>query len=406
MSQSRNIPLDVFDAIERVFDRRESVLEEHSTETMAISDLTHATLAEAIVADTDIPSQDFATMDGYAFDANDSYPLSIVDASVYPEDESPSIDSGEAVKIATGAPLPAHANSVLKREDAIVEYGSLRGDEISVGTYTYARGSNVKSGERLFESGECIGPKDALLLTDLGIETVDVYRPFSVGILATGTEIHEGRSRDLDTPMLTGLVRSWGHRATAEGSVPDTYEKVRDRIEELTRTHDVVMTTGGTSVGKKDYVVRALHDLGTVDFHRVNLRPGKPIAMATVETNAATVFAIPGKPVGAHLVTAIVARPFFTGSAALPTVTRTIDTSVSCPVAGFHYAIPVTYDNQTATPLGHENSELQIYSETYNPSVLSSSTRATRARGFVLSENGVERGEAAEIVPFTTIQSR
>ncbi|TKX77029.1 molybdopterin molybdenumtransferase MoeA, partial [Halorubrum sp. SD626R] len=226
----------------------------------------------------------------------------------------------------------------------------------------------------------------------------------SVGLLATGTEIHEGRHTDLDSPMLAGLVDGWGGEATYEGTVPDEYDRVRDRIAGLADEHDVVMTTGGTSVGDKDYVVRALRELGTVLFHRVALRPGKPIAVATLDERDAVVFAIPGKPVGAHAVTSLVARPFFTGSTALPTVDAAMTSDVGIAVPGFTYAVPVTLADGEALPLGHVDSPLSVYEEAFDPSVLSSSTRATRADGFVLTESALSAGEAVDVVPYPVVE--
>jgi len=221
-------------------------------------------------------------------------------------------------------------------------------------------------------------------------------------VLATGTEIHEGRSDDLDSPMLAGLVRSWGHEATYEGSVPDEYDRVEARIAELADRYDVVLTTGGTSVGKKDYVVRALESLGEVAFHRVRLRPGKPIVAA--ELPDAVVFGIPGKPLGAHTITSLVARPFFTGEDALPTVPATFGTDLGMGPEGFEYAVPVTLADGAATPLGHVDSPLAVYEETFDPSVLSSSTRATRADGFVLTRDGLAAGETVRVVPYPVIE--
>ena len=244
------------DAVGTVLETRQSVLADHGTETIGIDALPGRVLAERIVAEGDLPAHDHATMDGYAFDATDGYPLSLVDVEIFPEDDPPSIGGGEAVEIATGAPLPPEANAVLKREEASVEDGQLSGTLLEPGTYTYERGSNVAEGEVLFEAGERVSPKDALLLGDLGYETVSVAERFSVAVLATGTEIHEGRQRDLDSPMLAGLANAWGHDPTYEGTVPDEYDRVRTRIADLAADHDVVLTTGGTSVGHKDYVVR------------------------------------------------------------------------------------------------------------------------------------------------------
>jgi molybdopterin molybdotransferase len=390
-------------AVERVLDCRATALESLSTTTVPLDAVAGRTLAEDVVADADRPPQSHATMDGFAFDATDPYPLSLVDA-VYPEDDPPAIEPGEAVRIATGAPLPPEANAVLRKEDATVDDGRLRGADVSPGTYTYRRGSNAREGDRLFRAGERLSPKDALFLGDLGRDAVTVYERFDVGLLATGTEIHEGRQSDLDSPMLAGLIRSWGHDVTHEGSVPDADGRVRERIADLAAAHDVVVTTGGTSVGDKDHVVSALADLGRVCFHRVPLRPGKPIAVARMPDHDAHAIAIPGKPVGAHTVTALVARPFFVGAQPLATTPATFTHDLELGPSGFEYAVPVTLDGGEATPLGHVDSPLQVYAERFDPSVLSSSTRAARADGFVLTDAALSAGERVDVIPYPVLE--
>ncbi|MBZ6493625.1 molybdopterin molybdotransferase MoeA [Natrinema longum] len=396
--------IDLDAAVDHVRTLRTELLPALETERVSLDELAGRTLAEPIHAPVDVPAHSHATMDGFAFDATDEYPLAVVDDPVYPEDEPPGLESGTAIRIATGAPLPPSTNAVLKREEATVDNGRLTGRAIEPGTYVYQRGSNVSEGEKLFDAGERLGAKDALLLGDLGIDGVAVRERTSVGLLATGTEIHEGRHRDLDSPMLAGLVRSWGHEATYEGSVPDENDRVESRIDELAREHDVVVTTGGTSVGDKDYVIRTLDALGDVLFHRVRLRPGKPIGVARLPDHDAVAIAVPGKPVGAYLVTALVARPFFTGDASLPTVSARMAHDVGIATAGFTYAIPVTLEDGTATGLGHVDSPLPIYEETFDPSVLSSSTRASRADGFVLTTNGVAAEEPVDVVPATALE--
>lgn len=397
-------------AAARVGDLRDRWLERLGTTEVGLGEIAGRALAAPIDAPTDVPARSHATMDGFAFDATDEYPLSVVDADIFPEDDPPSIEAGEAIRIATGAPVPPSANAVLKREEATIDDGQLTGTDLSSGTYVYERGSNVAEGERLFAAGERLSPKDAILLGDLGIDTVTVRDRLDAGLLATGTEIHEGRHRDLDSPMLAGLIRSWGHRATYEGSVPDEYDRVESRIEALAEEYDVVVTTGGTSVGDKDYVIQALDALGTVLFHRVRLRPGKPIAVAELSAHDAVAVAVPGKPVGAHAVTSLVARPLFTGETSLPTVPARMARGVDIATPGFAYAIPVTLERDgddpadTAMPLGHADSELAVYDSAFDPSVLSSSTRATRADGFVLTETAVDRDEAVRVVPYSTVE--
>lgn len=391
------------EAVERMLNARQDVLARQSTEAVALGDgIGGRVLVEGIDAEADVPAFDHSTMDGFALNTADEYPLDIIDSDVFPEDEPPSIDAGQAVRIATGAPLPERADGVLKKEAATVTEGRLSGPDLDSGTYTYGRGSNVTAGETLFEAGERLSAKDTVLLRDLGVETVTVREPLSVALLATGSEIHEGRTSDLDSPMLAELLRSWGHQATYEGTVPDEYERVEARIAELAGEYDVVMTTGGTSVGTKDYVIRALNTLGTVRFHRARVRPGKPIALA--ELPDSTVIAVPGKPVGAHTIVTLVARPFFTGNASLPTVDAELTHRVGIGREDFEYAVPVQLEDGTATPLGHAESSLQVYEETFDPSVLSSSTRATRADGFFVTKHAVETGESVAVVPYSVLE--
>ena len=396
--------IDVDAAIDHVRTLRTAWLSRLETEQVSLDELAGRTLAEPISAPVDVPAQSHATMDGFAFDATDEYPFEVVETPVFPEDEPAALEAGSAVRIATGSPLPPSANAVLKREEATVEDGQLTGPDLEPGTYVYERGSNVAEGEALFDAGDRLGAKDALLLGDLEIETVPVTERLSVGLLATGTEIHEGRHRDLDSPMLAGLVRSWGHEATYEGSVPDVDDRVERRIAELADEYDVVITTGGTSVGDKDYVIRSLDALGDVLFHRVRLRPGKPIAVAELPDYDAVAFAIPGKPIGAHLVTALVARPFFTGETTLPSLAAQMARDVDISTAGFTYGIPVTLEDGVAMPLGHVDSPLSVYEETFDPSVLSSSTRASQADGVVITTDGVTADEQVRVVPYPVLE--
>jgi molybdopterin molybdotransferase len=405
------------DAVATVRSVREAMLADRGTETVDLAGIGGRTLAEAVVAPGDRPAHDQATMDGFAFDATEEYPFEVVSA-VFPEDSPPEIGAGEAVEIATGAPLPENANAVLEREAATAEDGWLRGTGIEPGTHVYPRASTVAAGETLFESGERLSPKDAILLRDLGIEQPPVYERFGVGVLATGTEIHEGRQDDRDSPMLRGLVDSWGGEPTYEGTVPDETAAVTDRIAGLADRYDVVLTSGGTSVGKKDYVIRALADLGDLLFHGVRIRPGKPIALARLPEYDAVAFAIPGKPIAAHTAAAFLVRPFFTGGGRLPTVEATLARGIGIDQEGFEYVVPVTLrdagngaEDRTgaesgleAMPLGHVDSALGVYEERFDPSVLASSTRTTRADGVFLTESGVERGESVSVLPYGALE--
>jgi molybdopterin molybdotransferase len=124
------------------------------------------------------------------------------------------------------------------------------------------------------------------------------------------------------------------------------------------------------------------------------------------------VFAIPGKPIGAHAITTLVARPFFTGRTDLASVEATLERDVTLGPDGFEYAVPVVFegggeagtDVGPAMPMGHVDSPLRVYDDQYDPSVLSSSTRASRADGFVLTTEDLSAGETVDVVPYPVVE--
>lgn len=388
------------EAIDRLLELRRKRLGNQPTTTVPLDRIAGRTVAEPIVADRDLPACSQATMDGYAFDATDDYPLAVV-GERFPESDAGEVGDGEAVRIATGAALPDGANAVLRRERAAVEDDLLTGPSIGPGTNVYERGSNVSRGERLFGEGEVLAPLDAIVLRDLGVEPVPVHEPFSVGLLATGTEIHEGRSADFDSPPLAALVREWGHEATIEGSVPDDLDRLRDRVADLAAVHDVVATTGGTSLGRKDHAVAALREVGEVAFHGVSIRPGKPLAAADMGDTVG--FAVPGKPIAAYTATRAVLRPFFAGERREPTIEARLTRGVAVG-EDREYWVPVSLaadeDLPKAMPYGHVDSPLPLSAERFPAGRVASSTRAARADGAAVLTEDAEAGDRVEVRPY------
>lgn len=399
-------------AVERLLELR-AARPDAPTERVKLAAAAGRTLAEPVAAGRDVPSHDRATMDGFAFAADDDYPLTVV-GRVFPEDDPPTIRRGEAVEIATGAPLPPEADAVLMREDATVEDGRLSGPSLAPETNVYPAGATAAAGERLLSAGAPFEPRHAALLRDVGVDAVTAERPRTVGVLATGTEIHEGRQPDRDSEMLAGLVGRWGHRAEILDAVPDEEAAVREAIEAAAAEYDAVLTTGGTSVGRADHVVGVLaaHEMS---FRGVALRPGRPVAAAVV--GETPVFALPGKPIAAHTAAALVLRPYFVGRDRLPTVGATSAERVTLPgdggdgAASVEYAIPVTLDGETgstdpptATPLGHAASSLSLYEERFAPGRVASSTRIALADGVVLTREALSADERVAVVPYGAVE--
>lgn len=351
-------------------------------------------LATDATATFDSPDRDYATMDGYAFDATDDYPLAVT-GEVLAGDEPGELGPGEAVRIATGAPLPAGANAVLKVELATQRGDELTGEEIAPGTYAYRRGSNFGAGETLVGAGTRLRARHAATLRDAGVDSVETRVPPRAAVLATGDEIASGEIDDLDSEVFAGYLSEWGLDGEYLGAVPDDRTQVRDALESACERFDVVFTSGGTSVGKADHVITTLQELGEVHFHAVRIRPGKPIAVATV--GDAVVFAIPGKPIGALFSVETVARPFFDPTPR-PTRERSFAADLGIPKEGFTYLVPVVLEGERAVPLGRSGTgTADIYGDTFNPSVISSASSVAAMDGYVRTETGLSEGETVSV---------
>ena len=373
---------------------------EAAVERVGLDHAAGRTLLRPVEAPADVPAVDRATMDGYAVAAGDDYPLTVVD-EVYPEDDPPELDEGEGVAVATGAPLPARADAVVMRERATVSGGELTGPTLEPGTNVYPEGATATADEVLFAAGDRLAPRHATLLRDVGVGQVTVRAPLDVGLVPTGSEIHEGRQPDRDSEMLANLLRGWSHDPTLGASLPDDAGTVREGIEGAVERHDAVVTTGGTSVGSADHVVSVLRDHELL-FNGVALRPGRPMTVATVE--GTPVFALPGKPIAAHAAATLVARAYFAGSVDLPTVPAAMAVDLAVPDQAVEFAIPVTLEDGDATPLGHAESSFPLYGERFAPGRVASSTRVSLADGFVLTRAGLDAGEEVGVVPYEVVE--
>lgn len=279
-------------------------------------------LAEDITARADVPPFDRAAMDGYAlrgentFGASQGNPLYFkVTGEVMPG-KSPgrAIADYEAVKIMTGAPLPEGANAV-----AMFEYVRELGDEIEVvkavtpGKNVSRRGEDVKKGDMLLRKGKKVKPQDVALMAALGRGHVSVRRRPKVGIIATGDELVDpGRGLggaeiyDANSYSISSLVKRDGGMPNLYGIVKDDYHRVKKTVVKALG-EDVVIISGATSVGERDFVPQIVSELGEVVFHGVAMRPGEPTGAGLAGDKL--VFMLPGYPVAAIFAYETFVRP-------------------------------------------------------------------------------------------------
>ena len=388
-----NSPITQNVALEKIKELKSHYYFRRESEQVALNDSIGRELSETIFANSMSPEFDIAAMDGFAIRCEDGYPLRI-SGRVYAGDNITKIKSGEAIATATGALLPKGADAVLKMEDAEVKENLINGKKLKKWENVFRAGSDYKAGDRIFEKNHRIMPQSAALLYSLGIEKVPVYKKIKAGIISTGTEIHNGMIKNTNAVLIRGFMKELGCESTFIGTVPDDYDKTKKMLLSATENNDVVFTTGGVSVGEKDYVADIIAETGELIFHRVAIRPGKPIAVGIV--NDTPVFSLPGKPTGAFAALEIVVRSYFTD---IPRATRelTINEDVVLQEKGFDYILFVKIAKNTANTMGYKNSGLQLLENEYDTALISASPRSTIVDGYVITERDITKGEEVKV---------
>ena len=265
-------------------------------------------LAEDVISPVNVPQHDNSAMDGYAVrfadlksDAEST--LKIVGASFAGKPYQGTLAAGQAVRIMTGAVIPAGADSVVQQERARAS-----ADQVSVmplpkkGTNTRSAGEDLRAGEAALKRGQPIRPAEIGMMASLGIGEVAVYRKLRVAFFSTGDELvavgmplGPGQIYDSNRYTIYGLLMRLGCEVLDMGVIRDTPEDVEQAFKDAAQSADVVITSGGVSVGEADYVKQVLDRLGEVLFWKIAMKPGRPLAYGKI--GDAHFFGLPGNPV-------------------------------------------------------------------------------------------------------------
>lgn len=273
-------------------------------------------LAAPVRARAPVPAERRAAMDGYAVRAADQGARQLVPLEVAAGPSAPPLlGPGQAVRIMTGGVVPAGADTVIMVEDAEERDGQVRfRREPPPGANIHPVGVDVAAGEVVLEAGTVLGPAEIGLLAAIGATDVAVYRRPKVAVLATGDELVEpweeppaGCVRDSNRYALLAAVREAGAEVVWHGVARDEDAHLEAQMRAALRVADVLVTSGGVSMGTRDLLKPLLETLGTIHFGRVNFKPGKPLTFATVGTKL--VFGLPGYPVSALVTFEVFVRP-------------------------------------------------------------------------------------------------
>ena len=291
-------------------------------EPVALGDAGGRILAEAIVSGVNVPAFPRSAMDGYALKSNETFgaeqynPLTfkvvgeVTPGRIFPQ----TVGAGEAVRIMTGAPIPAGADAVLMAEYTSESDGIMTAiDAVPPHKHIGRIGEDIKEGDEVFRSGRRLRAQDLGVLASIGVPEVAVRKTPTVTLLITGNELlkpgempRDAMIVDSNSPMLKSLIERDGGAAADIRHLPDDREVIRDSL--LNAPGDILATTGGTSVGVEDHAPTLIEEEGELLVHGIAMRPSAPTGFGWVAGRP--VFLLPGNPVSC-----LAAYDFFVGLA-------------------------------------------------------------------------------------------
>lgn len=402
-TQQSEPPISVAEAQRRVLDAVVPV----ATELVALDDTLGRVLREDVVAEWDVPGADNSAMDGYAVRAEDlagatgesPVRLRVIDDVPAGSVSKVRVGNGEAARIMTGAPVPDGADAVVQVEitDGGSEYVMIL-RSLKSGANIRRRGEDIAAGQTVLRAGTLVGSGEIGVLATVGRRVVVVSRCPSVAILSTGSELVEpgdrpgpGQVTNSNAHALAALVAECGAEPRVMQKVPDNLNGTIESLREALAC-DVVLTSGGVSVGAYDFVKDAACTLGAeTKFWRVAMKPGKPVLFATLDGRL--VFGLPGNPVssmvGFHLFVAPALRTM-TGQTEglLPPVVKTRAVE----------AMRSTGERPTYLRVRVHVSGGELVSHSMKAQGSGITTSMIAANGLALVPEGVTRVEAGELV--------
>lgn len=302
------MPVD--EARRRLF---ESLQPLQKCEEVGIEDALHRVLSSNVVSPFDVPMQANSAMDGYALNirsipVNGEAVLTLIGTAWAGKPFSGSVNEGDCIRIYTGAIMPEGADTVVIQEHARAYSDHIVIDSSVVG-YKNVRqaGEDVKAGQQILEKGRSLQAADIGVLASMGIKSVQTFKKLKVAFFTTGDELQALETHIDGAPLAPGMLFDSNRHTLAAmlkslhvhtidlGIVRDSEQETRDALKRAADQADLVITSGGVSAGDADFVTRAFHDLGSVSFWKLAMRPGRPLAFGAIAD--AAFFGLPGNPV-------------------------------------------------------------------------------------------------------------
>jgi len=377
-------------------------------EHVALSDALGRVLAESLDAPFPVPAWDNSAMDGYALRAADLpaaggwLPLAGRIAAGDAADQL--LPAGHAVRIFTGAPLPPGADTVVAQEDCQIEADRVHFPGVTQGAHVRRQGEELQAGAPVLQAGKRLRPQEIGLLASFGVARVAVYRRLRIGLLSSGNELREpgeplapGQIYNSNRYYLLSVLRSLGMEVHDYEILVDELAASRDALALAASEWDMLITSGGVSVGEEDHLKQAIRELGELHMWRLAIQPGKPLAFG--EVNGKPWIGLPGNPAAALITSLVVARPFLLSAQGctevLPKPLRL--------TAGFAWRKPNNRRQYLRARLEQVDGEMRVCLHPRQGSAML--TSASWAEGLAIVERNrtLEEGETVEYLPFSEL---
>jgi len=395
--------IPVEQALQQLLDSARS----HPAQPVTQLSLEHALghiLADPVIAAHDVPPWDNSAMDGYAFNAADAQKAQVdglpisqrITAGMTPEP----LAAGTCARIFTGAPMPAGADCVEMQENIQLTDSGLAklSQPVTASQNVRPQGQDVRAGSSLLAAGLRLRPQDLGVIASIGIARIAVRQPLRVAVVSTGDELVEpgdrlqsGQIFNSNRFTLIGALQRLGQQIIDGGILPDDLDHTRSRLRALADQADLIISSGGVSVGEADCLGQVLRESGEVSLWKLAIKPGKPFTLGSFDSTP--VLGLPGNPAATLVTFLLLVRPYL--------LTRLGCTSIE-PAAftltsGFDWQRPGNRDEYLRASLidGHI-----MLAGNQSSGVLSS---ASQASGLVLIPAGctVSQGDPLSFLPFT-----
>jgi len=382
------------------------------TEQVATETALGRVLAQPAISTIDVPGFDNSAMDGYAIRTQDLQNNSTLEvrqripAGTHPQPLQP----GTAARIFTGAPIPQGADAVVMQEHCrIQDHAIIVEHAVQLGDHVRRQGDDIRTGAEALHAGLRLTPQALGMAASVGLATLDVVPRLRVALFTTGDELvapgqplQPGQIYNSNRASLYGLLHQLGCEIVDLGQVEDTLPATQNTLREAADKADVILTSGGVSVGEEDHVKAAVTSLGQLDLWRIAIKPGKPLAFGRVKE--ADFIGLPGNPVSALVTFLLFARPFLlkrmgVNDPSLHILPWSVAAGFSRTKAGSRREFL-----RVQIELGKDGRMLAMPYPSQSSGVLSS---AVWADGLAVAHEGktFEKGDSLEFLPFSELMS-